>query len=233
MSYSVTPIATIHTPFREKFAIPRQPQLATAATGKIHLQPPFNSSQAFEGLEHCSHIWVLFLFHKAMPDLSQAPRLQVRPPRLGGNQKVGVFATRSNHRPNAIGQSLLKLEQVTGTCLTVSGVDLLNDTPIIDIKPYIPYADCVPTATNSLAAGAPALISVTWDEEARQQAEGHQQRLQQPVIELIQQCLSQDPKPAYQTPSPQREYGVRLWDLDVKWHYPSTDTIRVLSVLSA
>lgn len=233
MSYSVTPIATIHTPFREKFAIPRQPQLASAALGEIQLLAPFNSSQAFEGLEHCSHIWVLFLFHKAMPDLSQAPRLQVRPPRLGGNQKVGVFATRSNHRPNAIGQSLLKLEQVDGTSLKVSGVDLLHETPIIDIKPYVPYADCIPTASNTLAAAAPELIEVSWSATARQDAEHHQQRLQQPVVELIQQCLSQDPKPAYQTPSPEREYGVRLWDLDIKWHYPSMDQIHILSVQPA
>lgn len=230
MSYSVIPIATIHTPFREKFAIPRQPRLASAATGEIRLQPPFNSPLAFQGLEHSSHIWVIFLFHKAIAAVNQPPRLQVRPPRLGGNRKLGVFATRSSHRPNAIGQSLVKLEAINHTSLLVSGVDLLDGTPVIDIKPYVPYADCLPEATHTLATEAPVMIDVQWSETALEQATIHQQRLDQPVIDLIWQCLSQDPKPAYQVPSPAREYGVQLWDLNVKWHYPTPDTIYVLSV---
>lgn len=227
--YTVNPVAVIHTPFQEKFAIPRQPGLASAAVGRVELLPPYNQPCALQGLEQSSHIWLVFLFHKAMPDRNQAPRLQVRPPRLGGNQKTGVFATRSTHRPNGIGQSLVKLEAVAGTHLNVSGVDLLDGTPILDIKPYIPYSDCVPQARHQLAHEAPPPTDVSWAESALDQAQQHQSRLNQPVIELVNQCLSQDPKPAYQVPAPDRVYGVRLWDLNVQWRYPTPNTILVLS----
>ncbi len=230
MVYSVDPVAIARTPFKEKFAIPRQPGLARAAVGEIQLLPPYDVPGALEGLEHASHVWLVFLFHKAMPNTNQAPRLRVRPPRLGGNQKIGVFATRSNHRPNPIGQSLVALEQVHSTSLMVSGIDLLDETPVLDIKPYVPYADHAPHATNTLADTPPLPISVIWAPEARSQAQTHQHRLQQPVVELIEQCLAQDPKPAYQVPTPEREYGVRFWDLNILWHYPTTQSIRVLSV---
>ena len=230
MSYSVSPVATIHTPFKEKFAIPRQPGLARAALGQVELLSPYDQDGAFNGLEQSSHIWLIFLFHKAMPDGNQAPRLLVRPPRLGGNQKVGVFATRSTHRPNAIGQSLVKLEAIDGTHLTVSGVDLLDGTPILDIKPYVPYSDCLPDAWNQLASDAPEPTDVQWTPEALEQARQHQDRLHQPVVELVNQCLSQDPKPAYQVPAPDRIYGVRLWDINVRWRYPTPASILVQAV---
>lgn len=230
MSYTVNPVATISTPFREKFAIPRQPGLASAATGQITLLPPYDHNNALDGLEFSSHIWLIFLFHKAIPGANQAPRLQVRPPRLGGNKKLGVFATRSTHRPNAIGQSLVKLEKVESCGLRVSGVDLLDGTPILDIKPYVPYSDCLPQAWNQLADEAPARIDVQWQAAASAQAEYHQQRTGHPVIELINQCLAQDPKPAYQVPVPERLYGVQLWDMNIRWRYPTPNSILVISV---
>lgn len=226
----MSPIAVIHTPFIEKFAIPRQPQLAPAATGRVELIPPFDDPLAFVGLEQVSHVWLLFKFHAVADSKDQAPKLRVRPPRLGGNEKIGVFASRSTHRPNGIGMSVVRLEKVEGTCLYVSGVDLLNGTPILDIKPYVPYADSVTTATNHLAKDAPKLVSVTWQAAALQQAKEQSLRLQTEVIELIEQCLAQDPKPAYQTPSPDRTYGVRFWDLNIRWCYPSADVIQVLAV---
>ena len=230
MSYSVTPVGFVRSCFKEKFAIPRQPQLAPAARGVLELVAPFDQPQAIEGLEQVSHVWLLFLFHQA---LESQPRLKVRPPRLGGNQSVGVFASRATHRPNGIGQSVVKLEKVEPGRLWLSGIDLLDGTPVLDIKPYVPYADCVATAVNQIAATAPALIPVSWCDEALSAAHAHALRLQEPLVALIEQCLAQDPRPAYQQPSPERRYGTRLWDLDVRWHYPQPGQICVLDVQPA
>lgn len=223
------PIAVAKTPFKEKFAIPRQPNLSPAAMGTIELLHPYNDTQALVGLEQVSHVWLLFQFHQ-VPDESDSPRLQVRPPRLGGNEKCGVFATRSTHRPNRIGQSVVRLDEVNGTQLLVSGVDLLDGTPILDIKPYVPYTDCVQEADNGLASSAPERIEVHWQASALADAKHHAERLQQPVQPLIEQCLAQDPKPAYQTPNADKLYGTVLWDLNVQWHYPQADCICVLSI---
>ncbi|MDP2506823.1 tRNA (N6-threonylcarbamoyladenosine(37)-N6)-methyltransferase TrmO [Oceanobacter sp. 3_MG-2023] len=223
--YSLSPVAIAHTPFREKFAIPRQPMLAPAARGEITLLPPFDDPLAFDGLEQVSHVWLIFLFHQAMAAPGSTPRMRVRPPRLGGNSKLGVFATRSSHRPNAIGQSLVKIEQINATTLTVSGVDLLDQTPIIDIKPYVPYADHIDQAWNHIAADAPEPIQVHWDTDALATAQQLQQHSGNPLVDLIEQCLSQDPKPAYQQPAPERQYGTRLWDIEVGWYYPTSGCI--------
>ncbi|WP_084334716.1 tRNA (N6-threonylcarbamoyladenosine(37)-N6)-methyltransferase TrmO [Pseudomonas indica] len=230
MSYSVTPIGFVRSCFKEKFAIPRQPQLAPAARGVLELVPPFDQAEAVQGLEQVSHVWLLFLFHQALED---KPRLKVRPPRLGGNQSLGVFATRSTHRPNGIGQSVVRLEKVEAGRLWLSGIDLLDGTPVLDIKPYVPYADRVADASNRIAEAAPALIPVEWEDAALIQAREHQARLEQPLVTLIEQCLAQDPRPAYQEPGPERRYGARLWDVDVHWHYPRPGTIRVLAVIKA
>jgi hypothetical protein len=143
---------------------------------------------------------------------------------------MGVFATRATHRPNGIGQSVVKLDKVEAHRLFISGIDLLDGTPILDIKPYVPYAD-IPEASNSIASAAPQLIDVQWTDAALQQAHGHAQRLDEPLVELIEQCLAQDPRPAYQTPAPEREYGAQFWDLDVRWHYPTPEQICVLEVI--
>jgi tRNA-Thr(GGU) m(6)t(6)A37 methyltransferase TsaA len=230
MSYRVEPIGFVRSCFKEKFAIPRQPQLAPAARGVLELVAPFNTGEAVQGLEQVSHVWLLFLFHQALED---KPRLKVRPPRLGGNQSVGVFSTRATHRPNGIGQSVVKLEQVSAERLWLSGIDLLDGTPVLDIKPYVPYADSISEAHNGIADSAPALIDVSWDTSALDQAHGHAQRLQEPLVELIEQCLAQDPRPAYQQPTPERRYGAHLWDVDVHWHYPQPGHICVLDVVLA
>jgi tRNA-Thr(GGU) m(6)t(6)A37 methyltransferase TsaA len=216
--------------FKEKFAIPRQPQLAPAARGVLELVAPFDQGDAVQGLEQVSHVWLLFLFHQALED---KPRLKVRPPRLGGNQSMGVFATRATHRPNGIGQSVVRLEKVEPGRLWLSGIDLLDGTPVLDIKPYVPYADCIDNASNLMASAPPQLIPVQWADEALIQAREHGQRLAEPLVELIEQCLAQDPRPAYQIPPPERRYGAQFWDLDVRWHYPEIGLIRVLEVVPA
>lgn len=227
MKHSVSPVGIVRSCFKEKFAIPRQPQLAPAARGVLELLPPFDQGDAVQGLERVSHVWLLFLFHQALED---KPRLKVRPPRLGGNQAVGVFSTRATHRPNGIGQSVVRLERIEPGRLHLSGIDLLDGTPVLDIKPYVPYADCLPEASNAMADGAPRLIPVDWQTEALQQAQTHALRLGEPLVELIEQCLAQDPRPAYQQPEPERRYGARFWDLDVHWHYPEPGRIRVLDL---
>ncbi|MDH0747572.1 tRNA (N6-threonylcarbamoyladenosine(37)-N6)-methyltransferase TrmO [Pseudomonas sp. GD03842] len=227
-TYSVSPIGFVRSCFKEKFAIPRQPSLAPAARGVLELVAPFDQGEAVQGLEHVSHVWLLFLFHEA---LEATPRLKVRPPRLGGNQAMGVFATRATHRPNGIGQSVVKLERVEPDRLWLSGIDLLDGTPVLDVKPYVPYADIIPEARNDMAAAAPELIPVAWGDAALQQARDHALRLNEPLVELIEQCLAQDPRPAYQQPAPDRRYGARFWDVDVRWHYPQAGQIRVLEVV--
>jgi tRNA-Thr(GGU) m(6)t(6)A37 methyltransferase TsaA len=230
MAYSVEPIGFVRSCFKEKFAIPRQPQLAPAARGVLELLPPFDQGEALQGLEQVSHVWLLFLFHQALED---KPRLKVRPPRLGGNTSIGVFATRATHRPNGIGQSVVRLDKIDGAQLHLSGIDLLDGTPVLDIKPYVPYADSVPGAVNAIASAAPEAIAVQWSSVALEQAREHGWRLREPLVELIEQCLAQDPRPAYQKPVPEREYGARFWDVDVRWHYPQPDMIRVLEVVPA
>ncbi len=225
--YNMHPVGFVRSCFKEKFAIPRQPQLAPAARGVLELVAPFDRPEAIQGLEQVSHVWLLFLFHQALED---KPRLKVRPPRLGGNASLGVFATRATHRPNGIGQSVVKLDRVEPGRLWLSGIDLLDGTPVLDIKPYVPYVDCVADARNAIADAAPQTLAVSWDEQALQAARTHAQRLDEPLVELIEQCLSQDPRPAYQQVDPQRRYGTRLWDLDVRWHYPDADRICVLEV---
>ncbi|WP_109511167.1 tRNA (N6-threonylcarbamoyladenosine(37)-N6)-methyltransferase TrmO [Pseudomonas ovata] len=230
MNHSVSPVGFVRSCFKEKFAIPRQPHLAPAARGVLELVAPFDQGDAVQGLEQVSHIWLLFLFHQA---LETTPRLKVRPPRLGGNQSMGVFATRATHRPNGIGQSVVRLDKVEAGRLWLSGIDLLDGTPVLDIKPYVPYADSVAGARNDMASAAPVLIPVRWHDDALQQAHAQAVRLGEPLIELIEQCLAQDPRPAYQVPAPERRYGAQFWDLDVRWHYPEPGLIRVLEVVPA
>jgi len=229
MPHSITPIGFIRCAFKQRLIIPRQPQLAPAARGILQLAPPFDTPEALQGLEQVSHIWLLFLFHQSLKDENH---LRVRPPRLGGKKKIGVFASRAPQRPNGIGQSLVKLEKIEAGKLHLSAIDLLDGTPVVDIKPYLPWADCPSGPVyNHLADTAPKAIVVEWGGEALEQAKRHSERLAEPVMALIEQCLAQDPRPAWQKPKPTQRYGVRLWDLEVRWHYPAADVIRVLEVL--
>lgn len=227
--FTIKPIGIVHSCFKEKFAIPRQPALAPAARGEIELLPPYDDPVAIEGLEDVSHLWLSFIFHQALPKENEV-RLRVRPPRLGGNKKMGVFATRATHRPNPLGLSVVKLEGIKKGRLQISGIDLLDGTPIVDIKPYVPYADIVSTAVNHMASDSPELSRVEFMPEALNSAQTHAIRLKQPVKELIEQMLAQDPKPAYQKPDPERSYGVNIWDLEVTWRYLKPGYLTVMTV---
>jgi tRNA-Thr(GGU) m(6)t(6)A37 methyltransferase TsaA len=148
----MTPIAIIHSLFKEKFSIPRQPGLVSFES-KIELLTPYNRSESLVGLENFSHVWIFFQFHANKNITPENLSLSVRPPRLGGNKKLGVFATRSPFRPNSIGLSLVKLERIEGTNLIVSGGDFLDQTPVIDIKPYLKEIESIPEATSGWTAG--------------------------------------------------------------------------------
>lgn len=227
--FSIKPIGLVHSCFKEKFAIPRQPSLVPAAKGEIELFPPYDDPIALAGLENVSHLWVTFIFHQSLPKDDEV-RLRVRPPRLGGNKKVGVFATRSPNRPNSLGLSVVTLDGISNGRLQISGIDLLDETPVVDIKPYLPYADSLPYAINGIADIPPSLINVEFEETALIEAEKHSQRLAQPIKILIEQMLAQDPKPAYQKPDPERIYGVKIWDLNVTWRYRDAGCLVIIAV---
>lgn len=217
MSYSIEPVGIIHTPFKEKFAVPRQPGLAPSATSRLQLTGEANSPEAVRGIEQFSHVWLLFMFDK---NIESGWNPTVRPPRLGGNERVGVFASRSPFRPNGIGMSAVKLNSVSQqgdqVWLELGSVDLVNQTPIIDIKPYIPYSDSVAEANGGFAKSEPALLPVIFSQHAEQQLRFHANRNQ--VCAVIKEVLAQDPRPAYKKNKPDdKEYAVNLFDLNVKF----------------
>jgi len=215
-------VGRVHSPYKEKFAIPRQPGLVSAARGHIELLGDCNREEILRGIEGFSHVWLSFVFHQA---IKEDWKPMVRPPRLGGNKKVGVFASRSPFRPNPIGLSVVKLEgidecsrngQAKQWRLNFSGGDLLDGTPILDIKPYIPYADALPEASGGFAETAPDNTTcVAFAPELRTLLQTAEQ--QHPNFsKLIKQVLAQQPEPAYHQPS-EREYGVQLYDYNVRW----------------
>ncbi len=214
--FQFTPIGIIRSCFREKFGIPRQPGLAPAARATLELSPPYAQAAAVRGLEAFSHVWLVFVFHSTPAGHWQPT---VRPPRLGGNRRLGVFATRSTFRPNPIGLSAVRLERVAiarqRVILHLAGVDLLDGTPVLDIKPYLPYADCLPEATGGFATEAPPHLPVEFSPAAAAFCATW------PTDELrglIVQILRQDPRPAYRSAgTAPRSYGMRLYDCDVCW----------------
>ncbi len=217
---NLTPIGTITSCFKEKFGIPRQSGLVPAARADLVLHPPYNAPEALAGLEAFSHIWLVYIFH-AVEKGKWKPT--VRPPRLGGNRRMGVFATRSNFRPNPLGMSAVKLENIVTSDhqprLELSGVDLLDGTPVLDIKPYLPYADTIAGAKGGFAPKAPEeQLSIEFTATARAACERLESGSAPGITRLIQQMLSLDPRPAYTGEgAPDRIYGFRILDMDVKW----------------
>lgn len=208
---NVEPIGMIHSCFRQKFGIPRQPGLVKSATASLELLPPYNVKEALRGIEEFSHLWILFVFHESVCEKFQPT---VRPPRLGGNTRVGVFATRAPFRPNPIGLSVVELKSVNGTTLELAGGDFLDGTPVLDIKPYIPYADAIPNAHGAFANDAPEPVNtVSFSAEAEKVF----QTLEKNTQQLIRDVLSYNPRPAYQADDPDRICGTRLLDLEIKW----------------
>lgn len=205
-------IARIQTDFPDKFGIPRQSGLVQELQGKIVFEPEFRSPEAVRGLDAFSHIWLLWQFSKAQK-AQWSPT--VRPPRLGGDKRVGVFATRSPFRPNDIGLSSVRLQRVEidshdGPVLYVSGADLVDGTPIYDIKPYLPYVDCHPDATEGYT-GQTRLHQLQVEFPAELLA-----RYPQDKQAAIVHVLEQDPRPAYIN-DPERIYGLSFAGYDVKF----------------
>ncbi|WP_419239334.1 tRNA (N6-threonylcarbamoyladenosine(37)-N6)-methyltransferase TrmO [Photobacterium leiognathi] len=220
MSYSIDPIGIIHSPYKEKFAVPRQPGLVASARSEIILQGDANSLEAVRGIEQFSHLWLLFLFDQ---NLEAGWRPTVRPPRLGGNERIGVFASRATFRPNGIGMSAVELKGVRhengNVIIELGGVDLVDGTPIVDIKPYIPYSDSLPEAQGGFASNAPDLMPVCFSETALNQLPAKNKAYYQTVISEV---LAQDPRPAYKKGKPDpKQYAVHLFDFNV--HFSVTE----------
>lgn len=210
----IKPIARIYTDFSEKFGVPRQAGLAPSLTGKIVFEPEYKNVRAVKELDGFSHIWLIWEFSQCF-DSKFSPT--VRPPRLGGNRRVGVFASRSPFRPNRLGLSCVKIEKIeTGgenaPIITVSGVDMTDGTPIYDIKPYIPIADCIPTASEGYTAQTKKYkISVNCDEKLLSIIPENKR---QALLEL----LSNDPRPAYNNEEG-KEYGVTFAGFNIRFKY--------------
>ena len=219
----IKPIAHIRTDFSEKFGIPRQSGRVPTLEGRIIFEPEYRNPDAIRGIEDFSHLWLIFGFSK---NEREHINLTVRPPRLGGNTRLGVFATRSPFRPNNLGLSVVKLEKIEhrdtlGSILIVSGIDMLDNTPIYDIKPYIPYADSIEDAKGSFAT------------------ENQNHRLEvifpEHLLNLLPEdkraaaiaCLADDPRPSYQNDG--RIYSMRFADLDIHFTV-SNNTINVTEI---
>lgn len=220
----MAPIAHAYSPFQERFGIPRQAGLTPAVTGRIVPLPPWNEPDAWTGIESFSHLWLIWHVHGR----PHKPVKSVRPPRLGGNVRVGVFASRSPVRPNPIGLSLVRLVAVhhqNGRIeLEVSGLDLLDGTPILDIKPHVAYADCPSDSHSGFARTAPTPLPVDFSGLSaadRDRLDDHQR-------EVIAQTLALDPRPAFHV-DPGRVYGCRLFDFDVQFRIVN-GTVQVLGL---
>lgn len=210
--FSMQPIARIHSDFSSKFGVPRQSGLVDTLEATVVFEPPFRSPDALRGLEGFSHIWLIWVFHQAA-GRTWSPT--VRPPRLGGNQRMGVFATRSPFRPNPIGLSSVRLAGVErtaewGSVLRVLGADLMDGTPILDIKPYLPYGDCHPDALGGFASvPAGGALEVVIPQELLETVPPDRQ-------EALRGVLAQDPRPHYQD-DPNRVYGFGFAGLEIRF----------------
>ena len=220
---SIRPIAHLRCDLPEKFGIPRQAGIVEALEGLVVFEPEYREPEALRGLEGFSHIWLIWQFSKAVRE-GWSPT--VRPPRLGGNTRMGVFATRSPFRPNALGLScvrLLGIEQTAaeGTVLRVAGADLMDGTPIFDVKPYLPYADSHPEASGGFAPDSGDTLRVNY-------APGTLDKIPEGKREALTGILSNDPRPRYQA-DPERVYGLSFAGKQVKFRVDG-ETLTVIKV---
>lgn len=232
MPCSPTPVGVIHSCFNDKFGVPRQPGLVSAARARLELFPPYNSAETCLGLDGFSHLWITFIFHHC---LGQRARLSVRPPRLGGNRRLGVFASRSTHRPNPVGLSVVTLDKIERRDGTVSlwlrGVDLVDGTPVLDIKPYLPALDARPEARADYAQAPPvARFEVRFTPIAERQCREYRDDLPE-LRRLIESVLGLDPRPAYHADRLDgKRYVVTLHGLEVCWRVVHEGVIEVQSI---
>lgn len=223
MQIDIEPIGIINSCFKEKFGIPRQPGLVKDARATLELLPGYAREEAVRELDGFSHIWIVFVFHKAQSG-DWTP--MVRPPRLGGNKKVGVFASRSPFRPNPIGLSAVKLERIETekgrVLLHLSGIDILDQTPVIDIKPYLPYSDIISSATGGFALSKPAAgIEVDFLPSVVEIIRQEEKKFPD-LKKIMTQVLENDPRPAYYSSTkhdPEKIFGIKIFVFDMKWTF--------------
>lgn len=221
----MSPIGHLHTCYPEKFGVPRQPGLVPAAWAEVVFTPEHRRAEAVRGLEGFSHVWLITQFHLIA---EEAVQHTVRPPRLGGNERVGVFASRSPFRPNRLGLSLVKLEQVIldepqSPKLKLSGIDCVSGTPVYDIKPYLPYCESLPEARAGFAPTAPEPCAVQWLHEPV--------GLDPLLRELIEQTLQQLPVPAYLAVSEERLHHLKLEQWELRFKH-TAGGVQILELLS-
>lgn len=239
---SIPIIGYMCSPFVEKFGIPRQSNLVNTKS-YIKLIAPYDDINAFQGIEQFSHLWLLWQFHandvkKNDNAANKAKTFQpmIRPPRLGGNQKIGVFASRSMYRPSQIGLSVVQFLEVKKVenelRLYVQGADILSGTPIVDIKPYLAYADAIPDAMSGYAPDAPQILEVIWSDDALLQKQKllNEKVCTEQILQELEQVIAQNPKPAYQK-DPERVYGLSFANLNVKFQI-SEQSVKIVDMYS-
>lgn len=219
---ALNPVAILRTPFAEKFGVPRQSGLVPAAEGRVEFLPPFAAPEFTRGLETFSHAWLITGFHANPPWSGSAV---VRPPRLGGNERVGVFASRSPNRPNGLGLSLVRILGIETGAVRVGGVDAVDGTPVYDIKPYLPWCEAVPDAQADWAQAAPPR---TLPQAVIIPAE-FAARMGPAVTELVRELLRLDLPPAYQDER-ERTYGLTVAGWNIRWRAPTDGTREVCAV---
>lgn len=212
---TLDPIATVRSCFGEKFAVPRQPGLCPSAWGRLVFHPAYRSPEAVRGIEGFSHLWLIFGFHETA---GQGWKPTVRPPRLGGNKRIGVFASRSTFRPNGLGLSLVRLEGIDTTdpeapVLLLGGLDLLDGTPVYDVKPYLAYAEALPDAAAGFAGEAIPRLAV----EVEPAAAGDFEQLPPRARAVLIEALSLDPRPATRGDEAERVFGAALCGCNVRF----------------
>jgi tRNA-Thr(GGU) m(6)t(6)A37 methyltransferase TsaA len=228
------PIGRIESCYRDKFGTPRQPGLAPSSWARLRIDKEWQPELALQGLEGFSHLWVLFQFHQ---NTNLRYHAKVHPPRLGG-EPIGVFATRSPHRPNPIGLSLVKIEKIEGDSVYLSGVDLVDGTPVLDIKPYLPEVESVSQARAGWSAEAPQYqIRLEWNTDQLGMIAEWARRIGQPGLQqLIEETLCLDPRPlvyrGYEGgDSPYRQkHAVRIFDGDIHFTFRNPQLIEIVDI---
>lgn len=220
---TLTPIAMTRSCFKDKFGVPRQPGMTRHAHAQLVIEPPFNRQDAFRGLESASHLWLIFQFHEAV---RAEWRPVVRPPRLGGNRKMGVFGSRSPFRPNSLGLSVVRneglgVDEDGRLVLHISDHDLIDATPIFDLKPYLPFADAVPDADLGWAESPPTeKLTVVFTPEAEKQLADLPAARYPDFRALIEDVVSYDPRPSFRRGRDEdRIYGANLYDKNVRFRF--------------
>lgn len=221
----ITPIAYFRSPFVSKFGIPRQSGIIESLEGEVVFCQPYDNADAVRGIDGFTHLWLIWGFSeniRAKDEETQADvHLTVRPPRLGGNERIGVFASRSPFRPNGLGLSCVRLKEIGKGRLVVCGADLMDGTPIYDIKPYVPYADCMKEATGGYTDNAWRRLDVSFPQQLRAS-------MSDADVRTIIAALQQDPRPHYHNDDT-RIYGMPYRNKDIKFCVKG-NTVEVISV---